>query len=192
MGEYVAILNGVCLKQVSLGNFSYVSDNSRLLNVSIENFCSIGPNVQVGLAPHPSRTFISTYPAFYSHSNEGCPLRFREDKIFDDSIPKTSIGNDVWIGANVIIPGGVQIGTGAIVAAGSVVVKDVLPYSVMGGNPAGIVRFRFSDEEIKMLLESEWWDWPIEKIRSNVEGFGNIERFMQIAHTCMDERRTDS
>jgi len=183
MGENVAILTGVHLKEVSLGNFSYVSDNSRLVNVTIGNFCSIGPDVQVGLAPHPSRIFVSTYPAFYSKFNGGCPLSFREDKTFDDSVLKTDVGNDVWIGSNAIIPGGIQIGNGAIVAAGSVVVKDVPPYAVVGGNPAEIIRYRFSEDQIEILMASEWWNWPIEKIRHHVDNFIDIEKFRAIVHS---------
>jgi acetyltransferase-like isoleucine patch superfamily enzyme len=180
IGEYVAILHEVHLEQVSLGNFSYVSSNSRLFNVATGNFCSIGRQVQIGLWLHPSKVFVSTYPAFYSNSNIGCPLNFREDKIFDDSVPKTDVGNDVWIGSNAIIPGGIRIGTGAIVAAGSVVVKDVPPYAIVGGNPAKVIRFRFPEDQIEILLASEWWNWPIEKIRQNVAYFSDIEKFKVI------------
>lgn len=176
LGKCAAILDRAILNQVSMGDFSYVSNDSRLINVDMGNFCSIGPNVQIGLAPHPSRIFVSTYPAFYSNCNGGCQLSFREDKIYDDSVPKTVIGNDVWIGSNVIIPGGIHIGTGAILAAGAVVVKDVPPYAIVGGNPAKIIRFRFSEEQIRDLMESEWWNWPIEKIRLHVDKFSDIEK----------------
>lgn len=180
LGEYVAILERVHLNQVRIGDCSYVSNNSTLTNVTIGHFCSIGPHVQIGLAPHPTRRFVSTYPAFYSKCNNGCPLPFRDDKIFDDGVPKTLIENDVWIGTNAIIPGGIQIGTGAIVAAGSVVVKDVPPYAIVGGNPAKIIKYRFSDEQIKSLLALEWWNWPIEKIRQHIDNFSDIEKFRGI------------
>jgi len=180
IGENVAILNGVHLEHVSMGNFSYVSNYSWLDNVNVGSFCSIGPHVQIGLGPHPSRIFVSTYPAFYSDYNEGCPLSFRKNKIFNDAVPGTGIGNDVWIGSNVIIPGGIQIGTGAIVATGSIVVKDVPPYAVVGGNPAKIIRYRFSEEQIKALLESEWWDWPFEKIRQHADDFSDVEKFLKV------------
>lgn len=177
LGEYVAILGGAILDKVNISDFSYISNNSAISNVAIGKFCSISSNVQIGLGPHPSRVFVSTYPAFYSDKNPGCPITFRDDKIFDDSAPKTVIGDDVWIGANVIIPGGIHIGTGAIVAGGAVVVKDVPPYAVVGGNPARIIRYRFSEEQIKSLLASEWWNWPIEKIRQRVGDFSDIEKF---------------
>jgi acetyltransferase-like isoleucine patch superfamily enzyme len=149
-------------------------------NVTIGKFCSIAPNVQIGLAPHPSKIYVSTHPIFFSNDNPSCVRIFRDDKIFDDSVPATIIENDVWIGSNVIIPGGIRIGTGCIVAAGSVVVKDVPPYAIVGGNPAQIIRYRFTEEQIKALLDSEWWDWPIDKIRTNLNGFSNFEEFQRI------------
>lgn len=180
MGTYVAVLSGAYLNKVDISDFSYISNDSVISNVDIGKFCSIGPHVQIGLAPHPSRGFVSTYPAFYSNYNGGCQTSFRKDKIFDDSVPKTNIANDVWIGSNAIIPGGISIGSGAIVAAGAVVVKDVPPYAVVGGNPAKVIRYRFSEEQIVVLLASKWWDWPIEKIRHNVDEFSDIERFKAI------------
>lgn len=177
LGEYVAILGGAILNRVSISDFSYVSYHSIINDSVIGKFCSISSNVQIGLGPHPSRIFVSTYPAFYSNENLGCPITFRDDKIFDDAAPKTVLGSDVWIGANVIIPGGIHIGTGAIVAAGSVVVKDVPPYAVVGGNPAKIIRYRFQEDQIKSLLESEWWNWPLERILQDVDDFSDIEKF---------------
>ena len=180
LGNYVTVLHGVSLHDADIGDFSYVSFHSRLINTNVGKFCSIGPHIQIGLAPHPSKVFVSTYPAFYSNSNSGSALQLRDDKIFDDSVPATKLGHDVWIGTNVIISGGISIGTGAIVAAGAVVVKDVPPYAVAGGNPATIIRYRFSEAEIDTLLKSGWWDWPIDKIKNNVDGFSNIERFKEL------------
>lgn len=185
LGEYVAILEHAILRRVRMGNCSYVSYNSSLCHVDVGKFCSIGPYVQIGLARHPSRTFVSTYPAFYSNDNDGCPLKFQEKKTFDDSVLKTCIGNDVWIGSHVTIPGGIQIGTGVIVAAGSVVVRDIPPYRVVGGNPATVIRPRFSEEQIKILLASEWWNWPIDTIRLHVDAFSDIERFKEIAESIV-------
>ena len=177
LGRHAVILEGASLNKVQLGSFSYVGCNSTLSNVAVGNYCSIGPSTKIGLARHPSRVFVSTYPAFYSNQNPGCPVSFRKDTVFDDSVPKTTIGHDVWIGEKVLIPGGIQIGTGAIVAAGAVVVKDVPPYAVVGGNPASLIRHRFSDEQIEVLLASEWWNWSIDKIRTNAEWFVDIEKF---------------
>ena len=78
------------------------------------------------------------------------------------------VGNDVWIGYNATIMAGITIGDGAIIGTNSVVTKDVEPYAIVGGNPAKLIKKRFSDDEIKDLLEIKWWDWEIEKITRNV------------------------
>jgi virginiamycin A acetyltransferase len=80
----------------------------------------------------------------------------------------TVIGNDVWIGREAVIMPGVTIGDGAIIAARAVVVSDVDPYTVVGGNPAKHVRERFSDEDIDRLLRLAWWDWPVDVITEHV------------------------
>jgi virginiamycin A acetyltransferase len=76
----------------------------------------------------------------------------------------TVVGHDVWIGYGAIILPGVTIGHGAVVAAASVVTSDVPPYAVVGGNPARVLKRRFSDEDVELLLEAAWWDWPVAKV----------------------------
>jgi virginiamycin A acetyltransferase len=80
----------------------------------------------------------------------------------------TAIGNDVWIGRDAMVMPGVTVGDGAIIAAGAVVVSDVPPYATVGGNPARLIRRRYSDEDIDRLLRIAWWNWPIEMITENV------------------------
>ena len=79
-----------------------------------------------------------------------------------------NIGNDVWIGYNATIMAGVTIGDGAIIATNSTVVKDVEPYSIVGGNPANLIRKRFAEGKIEQLLKLKWWDWELGKITKNV------------------------
>lgn len=184
-GQCIAILENVYLKKVHIGDFCYISNNSSLNNVEIGSFCSIGPEVKIGLAPHPSKMFVSTYPAFYSNHNSGCPQSFRKDKIFNDSFPKTIIGHDVWIGSNVIIAGNITIETGAIVAAGAVVTKDIPPYAIVGGNPAKVIRYRFSKEQVNILIKSKWWNWPTKEITKYIDDFSNIHKFT----TSLNERK---
>ncbi len=81
----------------------------------------------------------------------------------------TVIGNDVWIGHNVTIMPGVVIGDGAIIATNATVTKNVAPYTIVGGNPATIIKKRFSEEQINRLLQVKWWDWSVEKITENVQ-----------------------
>jgi len=80
----------------------------------------------------------------------------------------TIIGNDVWIGFEALIMPGVKIGDGAVIAARAVVTKDVEPYAIVGGNPAKLIKKRFSEDDIKTLLEIKWWEWPEEKIKENI------------------------
>jgi virginiamycin A acetyltransferase len=92
----------------------------------------------------------------------------------------TTIGNDVWIGYGATIMPGLQIGDGAIIATKAIVTKDVEPYTIVGGNPAKLIRKRFPETTIGQLLELRWWDWPIEKITRNVSHLtgGNIEQLV--------------
>ena len=94
----------------------------------------------------------------------------------------TVIGNDVWIGQNVTVMPGVHIGDGAIIAANSVVAKDVPAYCIAGGNPCKIIKKRFDDELITYLLDLKWWDWDAEKIFKNMAALcsGDLEKIRHI------------
>lgn len=90
----------------------------------------------------------------------------------------TIIGNDVLIMYNAIILSGVTIGDGAIVGAGAVVAKDVPPYAIVAGNPARVIKYRFSEKQIEALLKIRWWDWSDEQIREFEEYFYDIDTFI--------------
>jgi serine acetyltransferase len=83
-----------------------------------------------------------------------------------------TIGHDVWIGARVLVLGGVNIGIGAVVAAGAVVTKDVPPYAIVAGVPARIIRYRFNEDQIRTLLETRWWDMSIAELKASKDLFG--------------------
>ena len=93
------------------------------------------------------------------------------------------IGNDVWIGNAATIMQGIKIGHGAIIGTNALVTKDVEPYTVIGGNPAQVIRKRFDDKTIVFLLQLAWWDWPIEKITENIQAItiGNLEVLKKLA-----------
>jgi virginiamycin A acetyltransferase len=95
----------------------------------------------------------------------------------------TVIGNDVWIGYEAVIMPGIKIGDGAIIATKSVVTKEVQPYTIVGGNPASVIRRRFSDEIIQDLLEIAWWNWDVEKITRNLEKIVGTD--IEALKTCM-------
>ena len=95
------------------------------------------------------------------------------------------IGNDVWIGASVIILPGVKVGDGAVLAAGAIVTKDVEPYTIVGGSPAKLIRKRFNDEEIAALLDIKWWNWPHSDIEKNIEYMLKQDEFIKIFKSKM-------
>jgi len=171
--------------EIGLG--TYISDNSVIKKSIIGKFCSIGSNVQISLGLHPSDTFVSTHPSFFS-AQKYAGFSFVNKNIFKEHTfidPEekyaVEIGNDVWIGNNVIILDGLKIGDGAIIAVGSIVTKDVLPYAIVAGVPAKLIKFRFTEEQIKKLLNIKWWNWDFETIRSKSSGFNNIESFIASA-----------
>ncbi|MBI5975588.1 CatB-related O-acetyltransferase [Staphylococcus canis] len=156
------------IRNSHFGQYSYVGFGSEFNHVEIGNYCSISSNVKIGLGKHPTH-FFSTSPVFYSNQNPfGIKMKYKH---YDDAPNLTRIGHDVWIGANVLIMDGVKIGNGAIVAAGSVVTKDVGDFEIVGGVPAKLIRKRFEQEQIKQLNHDKWWNESIEALKKKKYDF---------------------
>lgn len=130
---------------------------------------------------HPSNTFVSTHPVFFSNSKQ-IDLSFVNKNYFTEILP-IEIGNDVWIGANVIILDGVKIGNGAILGAGSVVIRDVPDYAIVGGVPAKVIKYRFDKNQIKFLLQDKWWEKDIKYLCKNFKYFHNIENYIRFLNS---------
>ena len=132
--------------------------------LKIGKFCSIAVGCTVFLGGNHRHDWYTTYPFghinthIFPHHGIGHP----------QSNGNVEIGNDVWIGANVTILSGVKIGDCAIIGTCSLVTKNVEPYTIIGGNPAKLIRPRFSHDNIQFLLEIKWWDLPIDKIKQIV------------------------
>lgn len=153
--EYTAVSGRSKLYNTVLGRFSYTAGGA-IMNAHIGAFCSIGPDVKIGgFGKHPTN-WISTHPVFYSRKQQ-VAIAFASEEMLEEYAPVT-IGNDVWIGANAMILDGVSVGDGAIIAAGAVVTKNVGPYEIVGGVSAKLIRKRFTDPEISMLMASKWWE----------------------------------
>ena len=129
--------------------------------VTAGNYCSVADNVHIWLGGNHNTSWVTTYPFGHVHK-----------EVFNNfngaGHPKTNgdvvIGNDVWIGSNSTIMSGVTIGDGSVIANNSHVVKNVEPYSIVGGNPARFIKYRFTKEQIEKLLEIKWWNWEESKI----------------------------
>lgn len=176
-GRFNTFYNNIEISNSIIDDFVYVADDTKISRATIGKFCSIGPNVRIGLGLHPTN-LISTFPAFYSTRRQ-CQITFTDTNFYNE-IGAVKIGNDVWIGCNSLIMDNITIGDGAIIAAGSVVTRNVEPYSVVGGVPARLIKKRFSDHEIKTLMEFRWWDREIEWIKSNMILFHDPVKFFHL------------
>lgn len=167
--------------QIGLG--TYIRENTQFKNTVIGRFCSIAPDVKLVFGNHPTRGFVSTAPILYKDKEQAGLSFGHESGFVEYSLTKNGhfceIGNDVWIGTGVMLLGGITVGDGAVIAAGSVVVKDVPPYAIVGGNPAKIIRYRFSDDEILQLEKIKWWDRDIGWIREHINCFDDIQLLLK-------------
>ena len=121
---------------------------------------------------------VTSYPfAIFGHGWESA----MEGKDYPNK-GNTVIGNDVWMGHQAMIMPGVTVGDGAIIGTRAVVTKDVPPYAIVGGNPATVIKYRFSETQIEQLLDLKWWDWSIEKITQQVQILtgANVEALLQL------------
>jgi virginiamycin A acetyltransferase len=175
------IKNTVKNPNIVIGDYSYYDDPEDSENFErnvlyhypfigdkliIGKFCALARGVKFIMnGANHKISGISTYP-FSIFGNGWEKVRPRpEDLPYKGD---TIVGNDVWIGYDVLIMPGVKIGNGAIISSRSVVVKDVPAYTVVGGNPATPIRTRFTEETIAQLESIAWWNWPIEKITRNL------------------------
>lgn len=180
---------------IHLGAFSY-GVSGFYFGCRIGRYCSFGEQVQIGRHSHPMHWF-STSPFFY--------LPF--DNVLDQPLPKgidlvphqefkrdtppvtaklTMIENDVWIGHGAFILPGVKIGTGSVIAAMSVVTKDIPPYSVVAGSPAKVIKYRFNESQINDLLETEWWEFAPWQLKGahvdNIDEFIDFVKELRISN----------
>lgn len=156
----------------TIDEYSYISLNSIIYHSRLGKFCSIGPNVIIGYGDHPTN-YLSTSPRLFFKEIFKSKALNPETSVFK-SHKLVNIGSDVWIGANCYIKNGITIGHGAIVGAGSVVLKDIPSYAIVGGVPAKIIKYRFSNEIISKLQNLKWWNYPISTIEM-IEPYLSVE-----------------
>lgn len=162
-----------------IGDNTYINYNTVIdANVKVGKYCSIAPNVYIAPGNH-QYSFVSTHPILYDKAWQK-KLNIKSYNIKSKE-KNTIIGNDVWIGVNATILQGVKIGDGAIIGANAVVTKDVENYSIVAGNPAKRIRYRFEEKDIKKLEEIEpWWNKEISNL--NIENMYDIKKYIQHNH----------
>lgn len=174
LSGFNVLFEKVILVKSCIGAHTYIQRGSSVINATIGKFCSIAPNVSIGPGIHKIDG-VSTHPSFFLKDTPLIKI-FSKSNQFNFSI-KTEIGNDVWIGEKVVIVDGVKVGNGAIIASGAIVIKDVEPYSVVGGVPAKHIKYRFDAETIDIIQNSKWWNYSEEWFEKNTELFSNPIEF---------------
>jgi virginiamycin A acetyltransferase len=149
----------------SVGEYTFIGSNSIITKSKIGRYCSIAPNVSIGLGEHIIDR-VSTSSIFYGKESYNILTK-----------GNLEIGNDVWIGTKAIILRGVKIGDGAIIGGGAVVTKDVPPFAIVAGSPAKLIKFRFSSEKISKILEVKWWEKDLEEAKILIDKLENITKF---------------
>lgn len=152
----------------SIGDYSYVGRGARVIHADVGKYCSIAGDVKLGMGNHTIDK-LSTSPIF-TECHNATRHQWTKHQI-DNPYKRVKVGNDVWIGTEAKIMGGVTIGDGAVVGAGAIVTKDVPPYAIVVGVPARIIRYRFSEEIIMKLEEWKWWNLPESVLKNNITLF---------------------
>lgn len=169
------------LGRCTIGAFSYVGIG-KISATDIGRYCSIAHDVIIGPTNHPTDRFTTHLIAFGSRGPFGPSKEF---ETLARNLPapgnnaRTVIGNDVWIGAKALVKRGVTIGDGAVIGGGSVVVKDVEPYSIVGGSPARHIRYRFDKTTRDRLLALRWWNYDIEDAALTDEHYRDVHAFLE-------------
>lgn len=157
----------------SINKYSYVGNGCTVVNTEIGSFCSIADNCIIGGASHPI-DWVSTSPVFHEGKNV---LRKNFSSHSYNTVEKTIIENDVWIGSNCLIKSGVKIKNGAVIGMGSVVTKDIGSYEIWAGNPAKKIKNRFPEDTAEFLSRSQWWNYTEESLEEIAKKINDVEVF---------------
>lgn len=169
IGDWCEIGAFTAMSNVRFGDYSYVCNNCILQNVEIGKFSNIAAHVRIGATDHPMER-----PTMHHFTYRSYMYEFAEDdaEFFAHRASRMAhIGHDTWIGHGAMIKPGIRVGNGAVIGSGSVVTKDVQPYTIVAGNPAKIIRYRFNKKTIEGLEQIKWWDWSHEQIKANFMDF---------------------
>ena len=172
-GKYTEVGCGSIILNSNFGDYSYCTRYCDIANTEIKKFSNIASFVRIGPTDHPMEK--ASLHHFLYRSNDYWDEKKIDEQFFKKRFSrKTIIGHDTWIGHGAIIKPEIVIGDGAIVGAGSVVTKNVEDYTIVAGNPAKIIRRRFSEKVAMQLSDIQWWNWSHEEIGSALNDFRNL------------------
>ncbi|NDW03473.1 DapH/DapD/GlmU-related protein [Jiella pacifica] len=163
LGRYAEIGPRVVLREVEVGDFSYFERGGEAVYTRIGKFCSIAANVRINALAHPLER-LTTHKISYRPNEYFRWLAVDQSVVETRKAHAVTIGNDVWIGHGAIVMPGVSVGDGAVIGGGSVVTRDVAPYMIVAGVPAGPIRDRFPAPIAARIAALSWWDWPLETL----------------------------
>lgn len=192
VGVNCKVINSIIDAEVALGDYnlfayseigiySYTGEFCHITSAKIGRYCSLSWNVTIGPGLH-NYNLITAHPLLAVKR-----FGFVDQALYNQYDKESVVGNDVWIGCNAVIMRGVTIGDGAVIGANSVVTKDVPPYAIVVGSPARIIKYRFSAEIIKELLDLRWWNLSFEAIKQNIELFSKfptLESLREFKNKC--------
>lgn len=166
--------SGTLFIDSTMGRNSFCGYDCTISSANIGSFCSIASNCEIGGASH-SLEWVSTSPVF-NENRDQIKQKYSFHKF--DTTMITTIGHDVWLGANVLVKSGVEIGTGSVIGMGSVVTKNIPPYEIWAGNPAKFIKRRFDIETSERLLNSRWWELSDSELRDKAINICDVAAFL--------------
>jgi phosphonate metabolism protein (transferase hexapeptide repeat family) len=179
LGAYCEVGARTLLTEVSMDDYSYVVNDSQITYTEIGKFCSIAAMTRINPGNHPMER--ATQAHFTYRASAYFPGEPDEAEFFDwRRSHRVHIGHDVWIGHGAVVLPGRNIGLGAVIAAGAIITKDVPAYTIVGGNPARVIRRRFPEDVSERLAALGWWNWSHDALRAALPDFRKltIEAFL--------------
>lgn len=180
LGAYTEVGARTVISEAVMGDYSYIVQDGQIDMTEIGRFCSIARHVRINPGNHPTERASQSH--FLYRASRYFEGEADEAGFFDwRRAHAVTIGHDVWIGHGAVVLAGRTVGTGAVVAAGAIVTKDVAPYTIVGGNPARLIRRRFPEAVGERLQALAWWDWDHERLRAALPDFRalGVEAFLE-------------